>query len=619
MLFPYSFKNLATRFVMCYTDNIQTILNNPYNGKLSEGNVVFEKNTRKINSVISKMFAACSAFIIVMGVLSILGIFEFGTAYTAIVLIAGLVICISPTLLIRVLSPNVMKYYMLTVLSVFIGILGTSNHIGIYITYALVPIFSCLYFDPAFTVRMSVIAYLVMAVSVFVSTRTNYEVLYMGKSHFEMFVAYLLGFTIEFAVVSMILFYLVKLARKMMEERNNAEERNEMKSRVLSNVSHEIRTPMNAILGMADVALRDGDKLDAETRKCLNVIRTSSKGLLEIINDILDMSKIEAGKLDMINDRYSVKSLVDDMTVIINARNVDKKIPLFYHIQDNIPPYLEGDAVRIKQVMFNFASNAIKYTDSGRIDITLSCSDVQNDSVYMTYTVQDTGIGIRSEDIDRIFEMYSRVDVEKNHSKEGTGIGLTISKYFVEQMNGEIEVESEYGKGSTFSFTVPQKVIHGNDSEFTAKCGISATTDILTDNFVTKGAKILLVDDNEINREVVIAMLEPLRIDIDEAENGAESVRLAEKVKYDIIFMDSHMPVMNGEEATRNIRTLETSQNRSTPIIALTADAIAGVRERLIAAGMDDYLVKPITIPDITGIIVKYLPADKIESVSEQV
>lgn len=507
---------------------------------------------------------------------------------------------------------------MLIVLSVFIGILGTSNHIGIYITYALVPIFSCLYFDPDFTVIMSVVAYISMAVSVYFSTATDYEVIYLGKSHLELFIAYLLGFTIEFVVVGMILIYLVKRARKLMEERNSAEEQNKMKSRFLSNMSHEIRTPMNAILGMADVALRDGKNLDEKTEKCLSVIKTSSTGLLEIVNDILDMSKIEAGKLDMINEPYSTDSLIEEITVIINARNANKKIPIYYHIDKNIPPYLEGDAVRIKQVMFNFASNAIKYTDSGRIDISLGFGEEHDGYVNLTYTVKDTGIGIHMEDIDKIFEMYSRVDEEKNHSKEGTGIGLAISKYFVNGMNGEINIESECGKGSSFSFTIPQKVIEAPEKPLSSTETVVVSEceknvhSCTAERFVTKDVNILLVDDNEINRDVAKAMLEPLGADIDEAADGAVGVQMAEKKKYDIIFMDSHMLVMNGEEATREIRTSKTSQNRSITIIALTADAIVGVRERLLSSGMDDYLVKPITIAGINSIVKKYLPADKI-------
>lgn len=438
-----------------------------------------------------------------------------------------------------------------------------------YITYALVPIFSCLYFDPDFTVIMSVVAYISMAVSVYFSTATDYEVIYLGKSHLELFIAYLLGLTIEFVVVGMILIYLVKRARKLMEERNSAEEQNKMKSRFLSNMSHEIRTPMNAILGMADVALRDGKNLDEETKKCLSVIKTSSTGLLEIINDILDMSKIEAGKLNMINEPYSTDSLIEEITVIINARNADKNIPIYYHIDEKIPPYLEGDAVRIKQIMFNFASNAIKYTDSGKIDITLGFGKEQDGYVNLTYTVKYTGIGIHMEDIDKIFEMYSRVDEEKNHSKEGTGIGLAISKYFIDEMNGKIKVESEYGKGSSFSFTIPQKVVGAPEKPLSSTETVVVSEcennvhNCTAERFVTKDVNILLVDDNEINRDVAKAMLEPLEADIDEADDGVAGVQMAEKKKYDIIFMDSHMPVMNARK--QPVRSVLLKLRRTAP------------------------------------------------------
>lgn len=379
---------------------------------------------------------------------------------------------------------------------------------------------------------------------------------------------------------------------------------------------------MNAILGMADVALRDGKKLDSETEKCLNIIKNSSTGLLEIINDILDMSKIEAGRIDILDQRYAAKDLVNDITAIIDARNAEGKVPIYYHIQNDMPPYLTGDSVRIKQVMMNFASNAIKYTESGRIDISLSFSEVDGNNGFMTYTVKDTGIGIRQEDIGEIFEMYSRVDKEKNHSKEGTGIGLAISKYFTEKMYGTISVESEYGKGSTFSFTVPQKISHDvpdeQNADSSAKNTANETNCAESASFVTKDVRILIVDDNEINRKVVKAMLEPFGTETDEAENGAESVEKAASTVYDIIFMDSQMPVMNGEEATGHIRSEETSLNRTTPIVSLTADAVSGVRERLLSAGMNDYIVKPITIPAITEIVRKYLPSDKIIAANKE-
>ena len=517
-------------------------------------------------------------------------------------MIAGLFITVSPSILIRFTPPAFMKYYMLITASLFIGIIGVSNHIGVYITYALVPVFSCLYFDPKLTVKASVFSYVVMLVSVWFSTGDRYEVIYLGQTRLSLFIALALGFTIEFLLISMILVFLVKRANIMMEERYSAEEQNRMKIRFLSNMSHEIRTPMNAIIGMADVALRKD--MDDDVRRCLTVIRSSSGGLLEIINDILDISKIEAGKMDLIETTYSTKTLVEDAELIINARNADGPVPIYYHIQPDMPPALIGDSVRIKQVMFNFASNSIKYTCSGRIDITIGTSAVRSGCVDLTFSVKDTGQGIREKDKDKLFDMYSRLDQEKNSGKEGTGIGLTICRYFVDRMAGSIKVDSVYGKGSEFSFTIPQKVAEAAEIPQEPEHASGA-------GFTTRDTRVLLTDDNEINREVVKAMMQPLDLHIDEAHNGEEAVKLASAHPYDLILMDSQMPVMNGEEATLEIRRVE-GPNRSTPIIALTADGVTGVRERLMSAGMNDYVMKPIDQQQLFNAIRKCLPESKV-------
>lgn len=583
---------------------------------MGERQAIFEENTKQVNRAIARILAFCTAIILILVISSLLGWFEFGEDYTLIILIAGLVITLSPSILIRHCSDHFMKHYMLIMLAVFIGVLGTNNHIGIYITYMLVPLFSCLYFEPALVVRSGVLSYVVMAASLYVKTMGTYEVVYQGRPHLAMYIAYLAGFTMEYAVMNTVLYFLVKRAKRMMEERNSAEEDNRQKSEFLSTMSHEIRTPMNAIIGMADVALRRD--MDDELRKCLRVIKSASTGLLEIINDILDFSKIEAGKMSIIAEPYTTESLVEDMRAVIDARNIDKKIPIYYHIQENMPKILVGDAVRIKQVMLNYASNAIKYTESGRIDVTVECRSTGDGNAELVYTVQDTGQGIRKEDMGRLFTMYSQLNVEKNHSKEGTGIGLAISKYFIDRMGGTVGVESRYGEGSTFTFRVPQKVINSTAEDAVEKgmldqepfqAGGEGT-------FTTKDARILLVDDNEINREVVKAILEPLSLTIEEAENGVDAVKLAGRTAYDLIFMDSHMPVMNGEEATRSIRSRK-GINQKTPIIAITADAISGVRERLLTGGMDDYITKPIHTAEIYRIIRKYLPKEKITEASE--
>ena len=603
----------------------------------------------------TRLFAAGSGAVLILVLLSHLGIFEFGRRYTEVIFVAGLITAISPHILIHFVSDNVMRYLMMISVSLFIGVLGTSNHIGVYITYALVPIFSCLYFDPGFTVKMSIISYLVMVVSVYINSAGKFEVVYLGRSRLQMAIAYILGFTIEFVVVCGILYFLVKRARQMMEERYSAEAENRMKSEFLSSVSHEIRTPMNAIIGMAEVALRKD--MDEDLRHYLTIIKSSSTGLLEIVNDILDLSKVEAGKFAIMETVYSTKTLADDIKVIVDARNIDKKIPIRYHMQENMPPYLCGDAVRIRQVVLNFASNAIKYTDSGSIDITIGCTSPSTSSnVVLTCSVADTGQGIREEDIGQLFTMYGQLDRRKNYGKEGTGIGLALCKYFVEQMGGSIHVESQYGKGSVFSFELPQKLV--TDEEAIAKIenknkagqlGTNGVSDLCS--FTVTDARILLVDDNDINREVVKLMLEPLSLDIDEAADGREAVEMAKQTKYDLILMDSHMPVMSGEEATREIRKLsgygdepdlqgihnegiqdqslgnQGSENQKRmnqkhmnhiPIIALTADAIAGVKEHLLSCGMDDYIVKPVDEGVLFKTLWEYLPKEKIQQTTQK-
>lgn len=593
---------------------------------------MFEKNTKQVNQIMAQLFALGLFVILVLVGFSCLGIFEFGKDYTLIILIAGIIITLSPSILIHFLSDNAMRYYMIILVAVFISVLGTNNHIGVYITYALVPIYSCLYFEPAFTLKSSLLAYVSMVISIYVNSASKYEVVYQGRPRLQIAIAYILGFTIEYILVCVILYFVVKRAKQMMEERYDAEEENRMKSEFLSKMSHEIRTPMNAIIGMSEVALRKD--MDEDLRHYITIIKSSSTGLLEIINDILDLSKVEAGKISIINDIYSTQLLVNDITAIIDARNIDNKVPIYYHIQENMPPYLIGDVVRIKQVMLNYASNAIKYTSSGRIDVTIRCGIYEprypekSKQALLTFSVEDTGQGIRKEDLKHLFTMYGQVDTQKNYGKEGTGIGLAISKYFIEEMGGTVRAESTYCKGSTFSFVLPQKLGTAPETESseakTSKdiafsdsicpSADSATAESPIDNtsepsvpFTAENSRILLVDDNDINREVVKVMLEPTGITIDEACDGQEAVAMALTTSYDLILMDSHMPVMNGEEATSQIRKAEQSSTQHIPIIALTADAISGVRERLLDSGMDDYIEKPIDSAILFQILRKYL------------
>lgn len=566
---------------------------------------MFEKNTRQINQVIATMLAGCSVAILLMIVLTEVGLFEFGAKYTLLLAVLGPVVCVLPKLLLRWLPDSFMKYYMLLTVAVFIGLIGSNAHIGVYITYALVPVLSCLYFEPAFVLKASAFSYLVMIASVFVSTGNLPEVQILGRPHDYIFFGYAMGFTIEYIVITAVLFYLVQRAKKLMLERYSAEEQNQMKSIFLSNVSHEIRTPMNAIIGLSGVALRR--EMDETLRGDLSTIHSSATGLLEIINDILDFSKVEAGKLDILEAPYSTRALMNDIRAIINARN-DGPVPIYYHVAGDLPEVLEGDAGRIKQVVLNYASNAIKYTAAGQIDLWVRCVPTGEGKIDLTCTVTDTGQGIRPEDMGKLFTLYGQVNQHLNRGKEGTGIGLALSKSFVERMGGTVRAESEYGVGSRFSFTIPQKI-----SAVRRETLERPETQDPAAQFTAPEARVLLVDDNEINRDVAQAILLPLQLHIDEAKDGKEAVDLVAVRTYDLILMDSHMPVMSGEEAAQAIRRQEAGTGRRVPIIALTADAIQGVREKMLAAGMDDYVVKPIDAACLYQILKQYLPRQKVK------
>ena len=563
---------------------------------------MFEQNTKQVNRMVMRLFAYFTPVILIMAYLSYIGIFEFGQTYTTIVLVAGLTLGISPQLLIRHLSDDAFKYYVLTALAVFIGVLGTTSKIGVYITFILAPLFSCLYFEPKLVLHTSSLSYIIMAIAMYYNTGTRAEVLYAGRDWNFIFVAYLTGFTMEYTITTFLLYQLVKRARMMMDQRNSAEEASRVKSQFLSSMSHEIRTPMNAIIGMADVALRR--EMDDELRHEIGIIKSSSTGLLEIINDILDLSRVEAGKVNIIPSTYSTAALADDMTAIVDARNTEHRVPIYYHIQPDMPAWLYGDAVRLRQVMLNFASNAIKYTDFGSIEVRFGCEPVDADTVNLVYSVKDTGQGIREEDQKKLFTMYTQFDTRRNHGKESAGIGLAISKAFIDCMGGTITVKSRYGVGSTFAFSVPQKI--------SAAPAADAQQADEAAPYTAEGARVLLVDDNAINREVLKALLEPLKLTVEEAANGQQAVTRASSRPYDLIFMDSHMPVMNGEEAAHAIRTAD-NINQATPIVAVTADAIAGVRERLIEGGMDDCITKPIDIGTLYAVVRRLLPPEKLQ------
>lgn len=395
----------------------------------------------------------------------------------------------------------------------------------------------------------------------------------------------------------------------------NAENLNKAKTRFISTMSHEIRTPMNVIIGMTEVALRE--EMSPEVRKCLKTVQSSAFGLLELINDILDWSKVESGKIDIVPEKYYVLSMVNDVYEMVKVRN-NNKLVLKMHVDEDMPAVLFGDMLRIKQVMINFCTNSIKYTDKGNVDIYISSEKIDDERCMLRFSVKDTGIGIRTEDMGKIFQSFEQVDPEINHHKEGTGLGLSICKQLVDLMEGNVEVESEYGKRSTFSFNVPQRVLDwskaGKLEEFNYE-------DVVEDKnkeeeavvFTAPDARILIVDDTELNLMVAEALLEPLGMHIDLAVDGYDALEKVKENVYDIIFMDHFMPEMDGVETTKQIRQMKDNANCDVPIVALTADAMSGVKEEMLSRGMNDFLAKPIVIELAYQVVEKWLPEDKIK------
>ncbi len=397
----------------------------------------------------------------------------------------------------------------------------------------------------------------------------------------------------------------------MKELKDQAESANRAKSVFVSNMSHEIRTPMNAIVGLTEVLLRR-DR-DAEDKQYLMNIKSSGEALLDIINDLLDFSKIEAGKFEIVKDAYDVAQMMRDIEVIGKTRIGDKNVTLVMDIDRQIPKLLYGDGLRIRQVILNIMNNAVKYTEEGTVTLSVRQEACDGENVQLQVSVADTGQGIRQEDLDGLFDAFTQVDIKKNQGKEGTGLGLAISRQLVELMGGQLRVESEYGKGSRFYFTLREGVRSTEaigDYTRTQAQPEQADEDIFT--FQAPDAQILLVDDNEINQEVAKALMEPFAMQIDVASNGKQAVEMVLKKQYDIVFMDHFMPVMDGRKATEIIRGMEGEAFQSLPVIALTADAVQGVWEELFQAGMNDFVSKPIDVADVSRVLRQWLPGEKV-------
>ncbi len=380
------------------------------------------------------------------------------------------------------------------------------------------------------------------------------------------------------------------------------------KSNFLANMSHEIRTPMNAISGMAEFILRDSH--DDTAKQYATTIKSASASLLTIINDVLDFSKIESGKMEVEYEPFAVASMLNDVVVMTRIRLADKPVEFRLEIAEDIPSALYGDEIRIKQVLINILGNAVKFTKKGYILLKAECEREDEKHCSMKVTISDTGVGIKEEDIENIFSSFTQVDTRKNRAVEGTGLGLAITKKLVELMGGELSVDSVYGEGTDFSFTRSCEIADptpvGNIEERMREVRSGA----YSVSFTARGARILVVDDNEMNLEVAKGELMPYGIEVVTASSGAEALVAFSQQTYDIVFIDHMMPVMDGVETMRKLRRMPGGD--STVMIALTANAINGVEAEYRALGFQDFLAKPVELELLDDMLRRYLPKGMI-------
>ena len=420
---------------------------------------------------------------------------------------------------------------------------------------------------------------------------------------------------------------------ELREQKHIADNANEAKSRFLANMSHEIRTPINAVLGFNEMISRECAKV-ADTKETEepvvndafdNIsmysgnIESAGNNLLSIINDILDFSKIEAGKMEIVEGRYSLSSLLNDITGMITFRAAEKGLTFAMDVDETLPNELFGDMVRVRQVITNILTNAVKYTDKGSVMLIVRSEEEkafnEGDILNVVAVVRDTGIGIRPEDQEKLFGSFERLDLEHNSTIEGTGLGLSISRQLISMMGGKITVRSKYGSGSDFTITIPQKIVSGEPiGNLNARIrNAGKEKKVYKEAFTAPDAHILVVDDTYLNLAVVKEFLKDTKIEIDTADGGRKALVLTAEKQYDLIFMDQRMPNMDGTEALKYLRSQENGLNLKTPVICMTADAIIGSRERYLAEGFDDYLSKPVKIEELEQKIIKYLPVEKIK------
>ncbi len=401
------------------------------------------------------------------------------------------------------------------------------------------------------------------------------------------------------------------------EQKREVEQIARSKDTFFANMSHEIRTPINTIIGLNEMILRE-DISDEIAENAIN-IQNASKMLLTTINDILDLSKLESGKMDIVPTQYAISSMFSDLVNLIWIRAHQKNLEFKVDIDPDIPSMLYGDEVRIKQVVTNMLTNAVKYTESGSVTLSAKGERVAADQILLRISVEDTGMGIRKESLDDLFRSFKRVDESDNRNIEGTGLGLNISKQLIEMMGGKITVDSVYHKGSVFTIELKQRIVNVRPIgviNFAAQKQLNQRS-VYRQSFIAPDARILVVDDNSMNLMVVVKLLRDTKVKVDTAESGKEALKQTAENTYHVILMDHMMPEMDGAATLRAIRSQTKGFCQKTPVIALTANVMSDAEQVYHGMGFDGYLAKPISAPLLEAGLLKYLPPALIEYMAQ--
>ena len=449
--------------------------------------------------------------------------------------------------------------------------------------------------------KMAIWMFMILLASGFVL-----QVIFFPKTLLTSYMTSIAAMTLLFIIETPDYQKLNQTMKELAEQKKLADVANNAKSTFLANMSHEIRTPMNAIIGMDEMILRESR--DDRIRKYAADIQSAGRTLLSIINDILDLSKIESGKMELVPVEYDFASVLNDIVNMTRNKAMEKGLSYDLKVSPDIPSVLRGDEIRIRQIILNLTNNAIKYTSEGgvTIDISFDRADCR-----MNVIVSDTGMGIRPEDLDKLFSTFQRLDETRNRNIEGTGLGLNITRKLAEMMGGTVRVESEYGKGSVFTAAVLQEVVDETPiGDYTQRLSRSERKDEYRPALIAPDARALIVDDNDMNLEVITGLMSDTRIRTTTALSGKECIEILRENRFDVIFLDQMMPGMSGSKALEIIRSEHLADD--TPIVALTADAIVGAREAYIREGFTDYLSKPVVYSDLEEILLKYIDRNLI-------